>query len=461
MEIPLTGETDDIVYKYVVDGEWKVNPDELTTKDESGNENNIIAKEQLHELTTIPGAFIPESGLVAATSTNPVPKEGELNTTVLPKEDPHHASVAGEPGVFVPKDKETLSAFETFEDTDAKALNENVTEIGTANTNGNEQSTIPAPATGVLVEGSQLTPEERKKQKKKIKRSQYKAKKKKNAAEAKGANGEATSGSSELDSEGLTPETTTKDVAGEENEKENITSTGFVAGGAAAASATAASAALASHSETLGSTTKTDDIVTKDVEEPIPVDVTPVDDGVNTTAAVVDVPVVEESTPVVADVTPVVEESTTVVEESIPVVNGSTPIVETEATDAPKTLDPKVALDTEAQEVDASPVHKEPVVVSHDKDDIIIATAGDSAKDLTAAVEAREGGNVTLEEIEPTASQRERLTKEANINSEAVKKAETPANKTATTPATTSKASGTTEEKKKGGFRRILKKIFS
>ena len=506
LDVPLPGETDDITYKYVVDGEWKVNPNEATTKDESGNENNVIVKEDLHELSSMPGAFIPESGLVAATTAPAAAQDGELKTTVMPKEEPHHASVAGEPGVFVPKDQETLSAFEKIEDTDAKALNENVTEIGTAN-NIDGQSTIPAPTTGVLVEGSELTPEERKKQKKKIKRSQYKAKKKKKAAEAKAANGDAAAGSSEFDSEEMTPEPTTKDIIDGDEDKEKISTTGFAAGaGTAAASAAAAGAALANHSETPGSTTHpVNDNVTKDIEEPVVanVDVDAVDgvkapiaedtvvDEVPSTTVVVEAPVVNDSTPVVEDEpvvdstpavngapvvdstpavndAPIVSESTPVVEETKVeteevVANNSVPVTETD--DIPKTLDPKVALDNEAKEVDASPVHKEPLVVSQDNEDIVIAAPGDTEKDIAAAVEAREGGNVTLEEIEPTESQKERLTKEANLDTAtATKKTETPAKKTASTPTKatpTAKSNGKAEEKKKGGFRKMLKKIFS
>ncbi|RCK63559.1 hypothetical protein Cantr_09568 [Candida viswanathii] len=466
LEVPLPGETDDITYKYVVDGEWKVNPEEATTKDDAGNENNVIVKEQLHELTTMPGAFVPESGLAAATATgvgvagaaaaassNSAPADGELKTTVMPKEEPHHASVAGEPGIFVPKDKEALSAFEKIEDTDVKALNENVTEVGTANVENNGNATIAAPTTGVLVEGSDLTPEERKKQKKKIKRSQYKAKKKKKAAEAKGVNGEATAGSSEFDSEDLTPEATAKDEVDGDAEKSKLSSTGFVAG--SGASAAAASAALAQHSATPGSTTHANDVDPK-----TPAVSEPTADGDASTTAVVDAPIVNSTAPVVNGTTPAVEE--TKAETAAPI-DGSAPAVE--AKESPKTLDPKVALDNEAKEVDASPVHKEPIVVSQDDEEIVIAAAGENEKEISAAV----GGDVTLEEIEPTASQKEKLTKEAKLNNEgAAKKAETPAKKTATpakgTPAKATpaaKTNGKAEEKKKGGFRKMLKKIFT
>ncbi|RCK63903.1 hypothetical protein Cantr_10832 [Candida viswanathii] len=492
LEVPLPGETDDITYKYVVDGEWKVNPEEATTKDDAGNENNVIVKEQLHELTAMPGAFVPESGLAAATATgagvagaagaaagassNSAPADGELKTTVMPKEEPHHASVAGEPGIFVPKDKEALSAFEKIEDTDVKALNENVTEVGTANAENNGNSAIPAPTTGVLVEGSELTPEERKKQKKKIKRSQYKAKKKKKAAEAKGVNGEATAGSSEFDSEDLTPEATAKDEVDGDAEKSKLASTGFVAG--AGASAAAASAALTQHSATPGSTTHANDVDSK-----TPAVSEPTADGAASTTAVVDAPVANSTAPVVNSTAPVVNSTAPVVNGTTPaveetkaetaapidgVVDGSAPAVE--AKESPKTLDPKVALDNEAKEVDASPVHKEPIVVSQDDEEIVIAAAGENEKEISAAV----GGDVTLEEIEPTASQKEKLTKEAKLNNEgAAKKAETPAKKTATpakgtpakgTPAKATpaaKTNGKAEEKKKGGFRKMLKKIFT
>ena len=107
---------------------------------------------------------VTEVGTANAEAQTGSDNQDTLKTTVLPKEEPHHPSLAGEPGIVIPKEKDALSAFEKVEDTDAKVLNENVTEVGTAN--AEPDSLIAVPSTGVLVEGSELTPEERKKQKK-------------------------------------------------------------------------------------------------------------------------------------------------------------------------------------------------------------------------------------------------------------------------------------------------------
>ncbi|EMG49997.1 hypothetical protein G210_5009, partial [Candida maltosa Xu316] len=355
---PLPPTSEEINYKYVVDGDWKTNPEELTTTDASGIENNTIPKNELKELVVVPGSIIPESGLPVENKS--VSNDNELKTTVLPKEEPHHASVAGEPGVFIPKDKEALSAFEKVEDVDPKTLNENVTEVGTANTEVPNES-ITAPSTGVLVEGSDLTPEEKKKQKKKIKRTQYKAKKKKKDAAAAAANG----GSVETSTEEGTPEPEENDVS----KTAAVAGVGAVSGAAAAAAA--ATAALQHHPETLGSTTHpTDDAVTKDIKVPVHTDVKePVATEPTVAEPVVAEPVAAEpvvAEPVVAEPVvsePVVEQAKEsiptepVVAEEVPAVaavDGTAPVVTAEDLH-PKTLDPK-AVEGEAQEVDASPV---------------------------------------------------------------------------------------------------------
>ena len=620
LQVPLPPKAEDVIYKYVVDGEWRINSDENITKDESGIENNIISKDHLKELIAVPGSLIPESGLPVTTPTaQPVsdnqdtlkttvlpkeephhpslagepgiviPKEKDalsafekvedadakalnknvtevgtanaeaqtgsdnqdtLKTTVLPKEEPHHLSLAGEPGIVIPKEKDALSAFEKVEDTDAKALNENVTEVGTANAEPNSLNAVPS--TGVLVEGSELTPEERKKQKKKVKKSQYKARKKQRAAEA--AAGEANS-TSDIDTEEATPEPTTQ---AKENNHSKAAAVGLAAAGTggAAAATIAATTALADHPDTLGSTTNGGHITSKDpvqppvyepqtsIEKPkdsvtepkldsklkttglpeskiddnivstgpeksldqtvdsVAVPKEPESDIKETTTAPVPVPVPIQETkaePAVDQTTaapiPVQETET----EPEPVVATSKdvapadyanePIDTTE--EHPKTLDPNAVVpDFEAKEVDASPVVKESRnthETAQDEEEIIIAAEG-SEKDITAAVEAREGAGVTLEEIQPTQSEKERLTREAklaagidgpvtvekiNVPEDELKsqKVESP---TKEASPTTKKAepekkntvkksttNGKTEEKKKGSFRRFLKKIFN
>lgn len=153
--MPLQVQKEPILYKYIVDGEWKVNPEEKITKDFEGNENNVLDPEDLKELVSIPGSLIPESGLVynnnSTTSkdldeskTKDTSKENtgaaigsssnDYKSTVLPKEEPHQTSLTGEPGIQIPQDKEQLAVFDQFENTDSKALNEDVKEVGTANT---------------------------------------------------------------------------------------------------------------------------------------------------------------------------------------------------------------------------------------------------------------------------------------------------------------------------------------
>ena len=56
LQVPLPPKAGDVIYKYVVDGEWRINSDENITKDESGIENNIISKDHLKELIAVPGS---------------------------------------------------------------------------------------------------------------------------------------------------------------------------------------------------------------------------------------------------------------------------------------------------------------------------------------------------------------------------------------------------------------------
>ncbi|CAM9018167.1 unnamed protein product [Wickerhamomyces anomalus] len=65
-------------------------------------------------------------------------KEDEVKTQVLPSNEGNHATVAGEPGVAVPKDAQNIKEFGEVRDVDAKALNEKL---------GGEGSTKAATAT--------------------------------------------------------------------------------------------------------------------------------------------------------------------------------------------------------------------------------------------------------------------------------------------------------------------------
>ena len=61
----------------------------------------------MKELIAVPGSLIPESGLPVATPTAQTGSDNQdtLKTTVLPKEEPHHPSLAGEPGIVIQRKK--------------------------------------------------------------------------------------------------------------------------------------------------------------------------------------------------------------------------------------------------------------------------------------------------------------------------------------------------------------------
>lgn len=157
----------DILYKYVVDGEWLVSDNESKGKDENGIENNLLSVATISSLSK--GTKIPESGGLPVGT-------GSAKTTVMPREDPKQVTL-GEPGIFIPKEPEELAAFATVRDVGCKTRNEE-----------------PA-----------LTHEEKQKQKKKLKRTQYKARQKQKKAAAAaaatvGATGTAVTHGSESES---------------------------------------------------------------------------------------------------------------------------------------------------------------------------------------------------------------------------------------------------------------------
>ncbi|CUM56499.1 unnamed protein product [Debaryomyces fabryi] len=201
LTVPLPTHNNEILYKYIVDGQWKVSPTEKVVTDESGIENNRLDASDLY-VSKNAGSRIPESGGLFVAGNNS--KKGDLNTTVLPSAEGKHATVAGEPGIQIPQDKDSLAAFTKFENSNEKDLKTTVlpsSEGQHASIAGEPGIQVPQDKDSLAaftkfentgdkdVNTSELTPEEKKKQKKKVKRSQYKAKKKKKAAEAAGAFG--------------------------------------------------------------------------------------------------------------------------------------------------------------------------------------------------------------------------------------------------------------------------------
>lgn len=553
LTVPLPSSSGKLLYKYVVDGEWKLSPDDRIEKDESGIENNVLEESDFS--TASKGSAIPEAGGLAYT---PAAK-GEAKATVMPTSETKQHSVAGEPGIHVPTDPEALAAFSTVRDVDAKALNE-----------------------------PELTAEEKKKQKKKVKRSQYKAKKKNKAAAATGAanNGDGTTEETSEFNSTPEPDAATKAVE-EETAKDKKAEE--VLGAAAVGTVTAGAAA------TLVSQVPVDDDATRRAytEDPEP---TPVTESAGTQTASEPAPVTSEPKASVAEpIAPVtaksdapvisetsaapIEEPVASKEESKPSHSGaalgagvlgagagaagataatgssapevskdSAPVSGHKDTPAPAaatkdtsvtepvaavipveenskdlaggdalspvsppqevhTLDPKAqatepSLPAE-KEVAASPVDNadlpaaapagaaavgastagapEHIVKSVppggpnkviEDEEIVIAQGNGTKKEIEAAL-AGQNGDVTLEEIQPTKSEAERLKEEAHISETTSSKSKTkpattgaaassgsPSKKTPATK-TTSKPTNEEKKKKKGGFMAKLKKIFN
>ncbi|KAK7687535.1 hypothetical protein QCA50_009415 [Cerrena zonata] len=352
------------------------------------------------------GVAIPEAGGLAVTG--------------------KHATVAGEPGIHIPKDPEALAAFETFE--------------------GDEKK---------------LTPEEeaieKKKQKKKVKRQQYKAKRKSKAAAAAAASGSAvpetttTEGETELEP---TPEPeSVADTTLESNdkslgkeEKSTLEAASIAGAGAAVGAATAGGVALSNdaHPSTLDpkalsqtspeSSKPSDELVTEEsFEQPTT--------NRNSIAPVAGANILDNSKPIndsEEKKDPVVAAAK---EESVPgiVSNPAVPNDVKDSTTAP-------AKDSAPEkEVDASPVVKseEPKSTGTaaaagtavagtaagtaaaatspksknlaSEEEIVIAQGGEDSKSVKEQIVAA-NGDVTVEEIQPTESEAQRLTEEANLN---------------------------------------------
>lgn len=203
LNVPLD-RSGEVLYKYVVDGEWTTSKDQKTTSDSSGHTNNVLepvkAKDYKGTTSRIPeaggiGAAVAQGSSATASSHA---GDKDLKTTVLPSSEGKQTTL-GEPGIFVPqaKDTEALAAFENVRDVDPKTLNE---------PKDDEKFT------------KELTPEEKKKQKKKLKKTQYKLRKKqqKQAAggAAVGAAGGAAAGGAAAGNAGAK-------ASGEDNDQDN------------------------------------------------------------------------------------------------------------------------------------------------------------------------------------------------------------------------------------------------
>lgn len=410
LTVPLPKDKE-ILYKYVVDGEWLVNGAESKGNDENGIENNVLSVSALSALAA-EGSKIPEAAGL------PVITPGTVNTTVMPKEELKQTTL-GEPGIFVPKDPEALAAFETVRDVDPKTLNE-----------------------------PELTPEEKQKQKKKLKRTQYKARQKQKKAAAAAA---AAGGAAAADGVAATSETESspspenaEGVFSSEVEPETTNDEGLPADKQAEAEAAAIAATTATAATTTSEPIKAPEPtpaaepVTVPVSEPVPEPATepgvaPTDESFKVSPETLDPAVVGAVAP---GTTHQDAEETT--EDPVAVA----------AAMAASTEEPIPVKETEeaAKEVDALPVSK-----PAEEDDIIVAEGGKSAQEVSKLIASATGKEV--EQISPSAEEAKNLTEQAK---------KTKANVPTTAPSSNgakNTAKGETKEKKKGFFSK-LKKIF-
>lgn len=529
LTVPLPPQSEKLLYKYVVDGEWLISSDDKVTKDDSGIENNYLTGEDLVSVSTA-GTAIPEAGGLPVKSTEKDTKE-DVKTTVMPKEEPKQATM-GEPGIAIPQDAETLKAFETVRDVDPKTLNE-----------------------------PELSAEEKKKQKKKVKRSQYKAKKKKKAAGAAagaasgavvgavsagavGATAGAIGGAALAAGSGAVSGTDgTTDVTGTEESAENTPEPESETSGKKIEEPVSASTVGSTEEEKATEVAKEDPIKsteaviaapltenndtpapeTKDtpVAEPVtetkeadvpetkeaepvaetkesePVPETNETEPVAPVAAAVAEPVTEKPAEPVAEAekpTEPVPVADTVVKPSFPsdeaVQNEDTPVPENKDDAAYHSLDPNAEgkeveaekVETEAAPVAAvdapvdSPAETAPVAatpvdtaaetpattapVTGDDEEIVIAQG--KGKNIEAQILAQENGDVTIEEIQPTESERAKFTEEANLSQKSGKSVDAVAEPVKETKKETPKKEAKKESpKKKKGFFSKLKKIFN
>lgn len=486
LTVPLPAETDKVLYKYVVDGEWLTSSSEKTTKDDAGIENNFLEGGDLVSAKST-GAAIPEAGGLAAAV-----KSNDVKTTVMPKEEAKQTTL-GEPGIHVPQDPESLKAFETVRNVDPKSLNEPEPEVAEA----------------------PLSAAEKKKQKKKVKRNQYKAKKKKKATEGEGAVAGATEESTEE----------SKEESAEPESKPGIVDAAIAGTAGAVAAAGAATAAGAAgianaysasepKAEIPESKSEIPEPQVEAAKEPVAEEVPVASETKADTSngeipePTVDEPKVEE--PVVPAVEePKTEEVKEPVAAAVTEPKAEEPKAEEPKAEEPVVEEPKTEEKTEEPEVAAPvaaavggaavgenakaepkaedakdaayhsldpnadgkelPVDKSEEKPNYKSDDEIVVAQGEG-KDVEAQIIAAEKGEVTLEEIQPTESEKAKLTEEANMSRPSSKPSEKSIKEASKSPKKEEKKPVAKKEtkkeekdgkKKKGGFLGKLKKIFS
>lgn len=499
--VPLPPLDGPLLYKYVVDGDWVVNRNEKIGTDASGIENNVLHKSDLVSVSSS-GVKIPESGGLLVTPATAA--SGDVKTTVMPQEELLQPSVSGEAGIHIPTDPKALAAFETVRDVDPKTLNEpeltpeekkKQKKKVKRSEYKKKKKALKASANGTAVSEDTL---EHSPEPEAVAAAVAAINTPVDTIE-KNARPEAHSAVEEKTLVPGTTEAETLAAAPVEPAAENHDEAhnGTVATGLGAAALVGGAGLAASdavhHTEapkTLdpaahiddqapasASVTATEPVVSPvtqekpHVAEAIPeptVEAEPVSKSTEEAHAPVDIakesPV--EPAPVAAAVVPAVavatgsESLSEPVPETVPHTSEAAPQHAAEVSD--------VKADDAAPAVVAAPLEKEvdaaPVKPKYEEDEIIIAQGGANATNIEELVAAQHG-DVTVEEIKPTDSEAQRLTKEANLATQGAKDApNTAATGTKTAPAAKPSATkttpSTTGKKEKKGFLSKLKKIF-
>ncbi|GMG28339.1 unnamed protein product [Ambrosiozyma monospora] len=165
LTVPFPKDQEKILFKFVVDGEWATSKTYKHEPDTSGHLNNVLTPQDFVSTKSNSSASkIPEAGGLAVPVTEISSKQSpstldpqsrtldpkksldpnpELSTSVLPSSEGKQTTL-GEPGVVIPKDPHSVSAFNEVRDVDAKALNEETEPIIGS---GVPTTTTAAPAT--------------------------------------------------------------------------------------------------------------------------------------------------------------------------------------------------------------------------------------------------------------------------------------------------------------------------
>ncbi|ODV77859.1 carbohydrate-binding module family 48 protein [Suhomyces tanzawaensis NRRL Y-17324] len=450
-------------------------------QDDSGIDNNVLEPVDLEALSsTATTSKIPEAGGLAAAATT----TNDVSTTVLPSAEGKGVSVAGEPGIFVPSSEEQLAAFANVEDVDSRNLSaaekkKQKKKVKRSQYKAKKKKKAAeaavggaaiATATSTTTESTDTDPSDIEVAKDEVAKDEVvHADEDKNTivnvpvdhpADAKPVLKEAPVDAksdaevlpvidSTTDARTLDPREAEKEQ--QQHEDAKAAATAAVAA-AIAAPVAAAVAVEASETKAAESTTIPEHRAAESVPEPV---VAPVPDAIDTAK---DSKPVEEPTAVIAT-------------ELVPKTAGDIePVPEAKVADPEPTIVDDVPgvthSTTEAQEkeVDAAPVSKNaaPSAIgaaaasgvvagagdNESDEEILIAQGKGNTDDIEAAIVAREGNDVIVEEIKPTESEAARLTEEAHIKKPA-----------AAAPAKKEKEAK--KEKKSGRVSRFFKKIFT